>query len=155
MANFTVCVQEKDFDVALLQRELVGDELGAGAVAAFTGYVRCDNPDTLLALELEHYSGMTQKCIQGILVEASERWPLFAASVVHRVGKLAPGAQIVWVGVSAAHRPAAFDACEFVMDYLKVEAPFWKKEWRNSGSYWLDPMQSDTARAQEWNTGSD
>lgn len=150
MASLTVRVQHEDFDIAVLQRQLLLGSEEEGAIATFTGYVRSPSTDGLLALELEHYPGMTQKSITAILVEASERWPLFAATVVHRVGKLPAGAQIVWVGCSSAHREAAFSACEFAMDYLKVSAPFWKKEWRQDGAHWLDARSADDARANRW-----
>jgi molybdopterin synthase catalytic subunit len=101
-------------------------------------------------MELEHYPGMTEKSIAAILQEASERWPLLAAAVVHRVGKLQPGDQIVWVGVSSAHREAAFSACEFIMDYLKTRAPFWKRECGTEGARWVDARDSDEGRAERW-----
>ena len=136
MTDLTVRVQQEDFDTGLLQRQLLKGTAQEGAIATFTGYVRSSGSgDELHALELEHYPGMTQKSIQAILVEASERWPLQGATVVHRVGKLPPGAQIVWVGCSSAHREAALSSCEFVMDYLKIRAPFWKKEWRSDGAH--------------------
>jgi len=101
-------------------------------------------------MELEHYPGMTQRSIQGILEQASLRWPLLAASVVHRTGRLQAGDQIVWVGVASAHREAAFSACEFIMDYLKNEAPFWKKEVGPGGARWVEARAQDSARAARW-----
>ncbi len=101
-------------------------------------------------LELEHYPGMTEGSITQILEQAAERWPLLAASVVHRVGKLAMGDQIVWVGVASAHREAAFSACEFIMDYLKTRAPFWKKELGPEGEHWVSARQHDSSRAARW-----
>lgn len=124
----SVNIQKADFDVAALQRELLSGASNEGAVAAFTGYVRRTNEERpVQTMELEHYPGMTEKSIEAILQEATERWPVLAAAVVHRIGPLQTGDQIVWVGVSAAHRGAAFSACEFTMDYLKTRAPFWKK----------------------------
>ena len=101
-------------------------------------------------LELEHYPGMTEKSITAIMSEAAGRWPLLAAGVVHRVGDLVPGDRIVWVGVSSAHRGAAFSACEFIMDYLKTGAPFWKKEVGPEGEHWVAARASDDERAERW-----
>jgi len=107
-------------------------------------------------MELEHYPGMTERSIRDILERACGRWPLLAASVVHRVGRLAAGEQIVGVGVASAHREAAFSACEFIMDYLKNEAPFWKKEEGPQGAHWVEARAGDRARAERWgDTGAD
>ena len=144
-------VQERDFDVALLQRELLQGEAAEGALVTFTGYVRHSNSDRSVAtLALEHYPGMTERSINAIVEEAAVRWPLLALGVVHRVGNLKPAEQIVWVGVSASHREAAFAACEFVMDYLKTRAPFWKKETGPDGSHWVGARKSDADRAGSW-----
>lgn len=149
--KLSVRVQKDDFDVAALQRELLQGEAAEGAVATFTGYVRNSNNDRpVKALELEHYPGMTERSISSIVEEAGTRWPLQAVGVVHRVGALKPADQIVWVGVSASHREAAFAACEFVMDYLKTRAPFWKKETGPTGSAWVDARQCDAERAGRW-----
>lgn len=146
-----VSVQEADFDVAALQRELLGSGCREGAIATFTGYVRSDNEQIPVhSMELEHYPGMTEKSIKEIMLQATGRWPLLAASVVHRVGKLGPGDQIVWVGVASAHREAAFSACEFIMDYLKHKAPFWKKELGPRGEGWVAAREKDVARAERW-----
>ena len=154
MADVTelkVTVAEADFDIALLQRELLQGKCSEGAIATFTGYVRSENNERdVFTLELEHYPGMTEGSVGAILSEAAERWPLQSATVVHRVGKLQPGDQIVWVGVSSSHREAAFAACEFVMDYLKTRAPFWKKELGPDGACWVDARESDTDRASRW-----
>jgi len=146
-----VSVQLADFDVADLQRRLLAGSTEEGAVASFTGYVRgaADNGG-LQSMELEHYPGMTERSIRDILEQACGRWPLLAASVVHRVGRLAAGEQIVWVGVASAHREAAFSACEFIMDYLKNEAPFWKKEEGPQGAHWVDARADDRVRAERW-----
>ncbi len=147
----TVSICQEDFDPAELQRRLLAGDHGEGAVVCFTGYVRRDNAQHQVeSMELEHYPGMTEKSITAILQEASERWPLLAAAVVPRVGKLQPGDQIVWVGVSSAHREAAFSACEFIMDYLKTRAPFWKRECGTEGARWVDERDSDQGRAQRW-----
>lgn len=148
-----VSIQEGVFDIAALQETLLGESCHEGAIATFTGYVRTRNANkTVNLLELEHYPGMTEKSIEEILREASERWPLLGAGVVHRVGILKPGDPIVWVGISSAHREAAFSACEFVMDYLKTKAPFWKKETGPQGSTWVDARESDGDRALRWQT---
>jgi molybdopterin synthase catalytic subunit len=150
-AYLRAIVQEADFDVAALQSSLLAGMSEEGAVATFTGYVRRANDDRhVSALELEHYPGMTEKSITAILQEAVERWPVLAASVVHRVGKLSPGDQIVWVGVASAHREAAFTACEFIMDYLKTRAPFWKKEMGPTGETWVAVREHDAGRAARW-----
>jgi molybdopterin synthase catalytic subunit len=149
--RISVCVQESDFDVARLQSSLLTDACEEGAIAAFTGYVRRDNENRQVdSLELEHYPGMTEASIRDIMQQAVGRWPLLAAGVVHRVGKLYPGDQIVWVGVASRHREAAFSACEFIMDYLKTRAPFWKKEQGGGNEQWVSARQVDSARAARW-----
>ncbi|SRR6056297_687109 len=146
-----VSIQQQDFDVGVLQQSLLGNAAAEGAVATFTGYVRNQPPEqALTALELEHYPGMTEASIAAIIERAMERWPLLAAAVVHRVGKLRPGEQIVWVGVAAAHREAAFDGCECIMDYLKTGAPFWKKEHMAGGARWVEARAGDADRAGRW-----
>lgn len=155
-ASLSVSVQEADFDIAELQRNLLGAGHKEGAIACFTGYVRARNEQrTVHTMALEHYPGMTEKSIRQILEQAAGRWPLYAAAVVHRVGSLGPGDQIVWVGVSSAHREAAFSACEYVMDYLKTRAPFWKKELGPDGGRWVDARVTDEARAGRWGQGED
>lgn len=149
--QLTVSIQTEDFDVAELQRSLLCSAAVAGAVATFTGYVRASNENRNVdTMELEHYPGMTQKSIQDILMEAAGRWPVQAASVVHRVGPLRPGDQIVWVGVSSSHRGESFAACEFIMDFLKTRAPFWKKELGPHGGSWVDARETDDERARRW-----
>jgi molybdopterin synthase catalytic subunit len=153
--QYTIAVHAADFDPADLQRSLLTQDGKEGAVVAFTGYVRADNSGKavqVLELELEHYPGMTEKSIQQIVEEAFSRWPLIKAAVVHRVGRLAVGDQIVWVGVSSAHREAAYEACAFIMDFLKTRAPFWKKEHGAEGSQWVDARESDLVRADKWRT---
>lgn len=147
----TVAVQHDDFDIAQLQRALIAGEHGEGAIATFTGYVRRQNEQRdVETLFLEHYPGMTERSIKDIMLEAARRWPLLSASTVHRVGELHPGDQIVWVGVSSSHREAAFAATEFIMDYLKTRAPFWKKEGGAQGEQWVQSRESDHERAQRW-----
>jgi len=113
--------------------------------------VRCANEERQVhTLELEHYPGMTESSIMKITKQATARWPLLAAAVVHRVGTLSPGDPIVWVGVASTHREAAFSACEFIMDYLKTRAPFWKKEVGPGGPRWVAARQQDDHRAARW-----
>ena len=131
--------------------EILSALQNAGAVVTFTGQVRGGTgADTLLAMELEHYSGMTEASIQGIADEAIARWPLLGINVVHRVGRLLPGEPIVFVGTASEHRAAAFAAAEFIMDYLKTRAPFWKKEITASGELWVDARETDTQAARRW-----
>ena len=146
-------VQQADFDPAALQAALLagGEPEDAGAVASFTGLVRRPPGDAVFTgLTLEHYPGMTERAIREILDEAAGRWALRALGVVHRIGELAPGARIVWVGAAAAHRGDAFAACEFTMDYLKTRAPFWKKEHRGGEARWVEARSADLDRAARW-----
>ena len=122
-----------------------------GAVVTFTGKVRNHNlGEHVSALTLEHYPGMTEKALAEIVEEARGRWPLQRISVIHRVGALFPGDEIVFVGVSAAHRGAAFDSAEFIMDYLKTRAPFWKREATPEGDRWVEARDSDQLAAGRW-----
>jgi len=122
-----------------------------GAVVTFTGKVRNHNlGDSVAALTLEHYPGMTEKALQEIVDEARGRWPLQRVSVIHRIGELFPGDEIVFVGVTSAHRSSAFAAAEFIMDYLKTRAPFWKREATEQGDRWVDARDSDHQAAQRW-----
>jgi molybdopterin synthase catalytic subunit len=122
-----------------------------GAVVTFAGLVREQGEQgALLGMELEHYPGMTEASIAGIVEEAQQRWPLLAVRVIHRVGRLLPGDNIVFVGVAASHRAAAFAAAEFIMDYLKTRAPFWKKEITTAGEYWVEQKHSDVSAGLRW-----
>lgn len=122
-----------------------------GAVVTFTGKVRNHNlGDDVAAMTLEHYPGMTEKALQEIIDEARQRWPLQRVSVIHRIGELFPGDEIVFVGVTSAHRRSAFAAAEFIMDYLKTRAPFWKRETTDQGDRWVDARSSDHEAAQRW-----
>ncbi|NYS29832.1 molybdopterin synthase catalytic subunit MoaE [Pantoea sp. WMus005] len=138
------------FDMAEAYRWLAAcDE--DGAVVTFTGKVRNHNlGDNVAALTLEHYPGMTEKALQEIIDAARERWPLQRVTVIHRVGELFPGDEIVLVGVTSAHRGSAFSAAEFIMDYLKTRAPFWKREATEQGHRWVDARDSDHQAAQRW-----
>ncbi|WP_297482373.1 molybdopterin synthase catalytic subunit MoaE [uncultured Photobacterium sp.] len=145
-----ILVQHEDFSVADEYAKLAdGNE--AGAVVTFIGKVRDFNQgDVVTGLSLEHYPGMTEKALQEIIVQARSRWPLLQTRVIHRVGDLELGDQIVFVGVTSAHRGAAFEACEFIMDYLKTRAPFWKKEQTPSESRWVDARETDNSAADRW-----
>jgi molybdopterin synthase catalytic subunit len=146
-----VRVQTGDVDVGAEIAQLRAGDTGVGAVAAFVGTVRDVNDASQVSgLTLEHYAGMTEAALEAIVDEARRRFDIRDALVVHRVGPLAPGDQIVLVVVTSAHRGTAFDACEFVMDYLKTRAPFWKKERRPDGERWVDARASDDEAAQRW-----
>jgi len=144
-------VQQAPFDAGAEQRALLAGRTDIGAVVCFTGLVRDFNETPeVTALTLEHYPGMTESALGAIVAEAGERWPLDGVRVIHRVGRLAPGDPIVLVAVASAHRRAAFEACDFIMDYLKTRAPFWKKEHATGGDYWVAERDSDHADASRW-----
>jgi molybdopterin synthase catalytic subunit len=146
-----VRVQTEDFDLAREIDALRGRDARIGAVAAFVGLVRDVNDAAAVStLTLEHYPGMTEKALAGIVDEARTRWEIYDATVIHRVGELKPTDQIVLVAVSSAHRGEAFAACEFIMDYLKTRAPFWKKEQTPEGARWVEARTSDDEAAARW-----
>lgn len=147
----TVRVQTGDFDVGAEIARLRADDKSVGAIAAFIGTVRDINDDaTVSGLTLEHYPGMTEAALEAIVDEARRRFDIRDALIVHRVGALAPGDQIVLVVVTSAHRGMAFDACAFAMDILKTRAPFWKKERLPDGERWVEARASDDEAAQRW-----
>jgi molybdopterin synthase catalytic subunit len=147
----TVRIQTADFDVGRELDALRAGDPRVGAVAAFIGTVRDVNDGTTVAaMTLEHYPGMTEKALAAIVDEAKARWDVIDVLVVHRVGPLAPADQIVLVGVTSAHRGQAFAACEFIMDYLKTRAPFWKKEMTPDGARWVEARASDDDAAARW-----
>lgn len=147
-----VSIQTQDFDVAAQLDAL--EALGGGGVACFTGVVRSE--DGLIALELEQYPAMTQAQVGRIVEQAWERWPLLGASVIHRFGRLEPGARIVFVGTASRHRTAALESCAFLIDWLKSEAPFWKKEYFADGATgWVEAREDDVAKAKAWRAGAD
>ena len=152
--HIVVKVDDRDFDVGAECRALAAHSQRSGAIVQFVGIMRDSNQgDDVLSMELEHYPGMTENCISEIVTSAQRRWALFAATVIHRVGVFQPQDQIVFVGVSAAHRGDAFQACEFIMDYLKTEAPFWKKERiLNGEERWVDARQTDRQALSRWQT---
>lgn len=146
-----VRVQVEPFDAGVEVNALHAANLGIGAVASFVGYVRDYNDgQDVRGMFLEHYPGMTEKALQKIVIEAEQRWPLLRVEVLHRVGRLQPGEPIVFVGTASAHRQAAFDACNFIMDYLKTRAPFWKKEDTPEGERWVEGRASDQQALQRW-----
>ena len=145
-----VRVQVEDFDVSTEIAELRACQAAVGAVCAFMGTVRDNSGASVLGMELEHYPGMTEKAIEAMIDAALARFDILDARVVHRVGSLAPTEPIVLVVVTSAHRHAAFQACEFLMDYLKTQAPFWKKEHGPQGAQWVDARVADDAALQRW-----
>ena len=146
-----VSIQQADFDLAQEVATLRAGDAGVGAVAAFVGTVRDRNDGSGVSLmELEHYPGMTERAIEAMIDEAMRRFDIRVARVVHRVGPLAPTDQIVLVAVTSAHRGEAFKACEFLMDYLKTQAPFWKKETTPDGARWVDARLADDEALQRW-----
>jgi molybdopterin synthase catalytic subunit len=155
----SVSVQQADFDAGAEIAALSDGRDDVGAVASFVGLVRADKAgaevgagDTaaVAAMTLEHYPGMTEKALEAIVGEARGRWDLFGVRVIHRVGRLLPGDRIVLVAVASSHRGEAFAACEFIMDYLKTRAPFWKKEETPDGGRWVDARESDDQAAVRW-----
>lgn len=148
---FSIAVQHEDFNVGDEYTDLVSGDKNAGAVVFFVGRVRGMNQSrSVTGLALEHYPGMTERVLEAILHEAKQRWELNSARIVHRVGKLYLSDQIVFVGVTSKHREHAFLAAEFLMDYLKSRAPFWKKEMTAQGEVWVEENQKDTDAIQRW-----
>ena len=146
-----VRVQTEDFDVSAEIAALREGNPKVGAVASFVGIVRdLNDGDEVATLTLEHYPGMTEKSLEDIVAQAKQRWDIYDALVVHRVGTLQPLDQIVLVVVTSAHRGESFKACEFLMDYLKTRAPFWKKEVTPQGSRWVEARASDDTAADRW-----
>ncbi len=146
-----VSIQTEDFDLSTEVARLRETEKGIGAVCSFIGTVRDRNDgQSVSTMELEHYPGMTEKSIEAMIDEAHQRFDIFGARVIHRVGLLQPLDQIVLVAVSSAHRGQSFQACEFLMDYLKTQAPFWKKEQTPEGARWVDARVSDDAALARW-----
>ena len=146
-----VSIQVEDFDLGAEVAALHMGDIGVGAVASFIGTVRQSSEgQSVSEMELEHYPGMTERSIEAMIDEAMRRFDIRAARVVHRVGVLAAGAQIMMVAVASAHRGHAFQACEFLMDYLKTQAPFWKKETTPDGSRWVDARVADDAALARW-----
>lgn len=149
----SVCIQSHDFSVQTEYEHLRSlNKNHTGAICTFTALVRefGDRPD-IQGMFLEHYPGMTESSLEKIILQAKAKWDILHAKVIHRVGSLHVSDQIVFVGVSSSHRAEAFAACEFIMDYLKTDAPFWKKEISQHGSEWVEAKDSDKARKTKWN----
>jgi molybdopterin synthase catalytic subunit len=147
----TVRVQAGDFDLGLEVERMTQGNPAIGAVASFVGLVRNVNDDSgVSGMTLEHYPGMTERALEDIVAQARARWDLADVLVIHRHGKLAPGDRIVLVVAAGAHRGDAFAACEFIMDYLKTRAPFWKKEQTAQGERWVEARAADDRAAQRW-----
>ena len=152
MSNSSIRIQEKDFDLSAEIAALRKGDPRVGAVVSFLGTVRDMNDGSQVkGMTLEHYPGMTEKALQEILDQAKARWDIYQTLVIHRVGPLLPEDQIVLVAVTSAHRGEAFAACEFIMDYLKTAAPFWKKEDTPEGARWVDSRVTDEAAMARWN----
>ena len=155
-----VSVQEQDFNIGLEHENLRVRAGDPGAIVTFSGLVREiydtseSASDVVSGLFLEHYPGMTERCLEDIVKQAAKRWPLLAARIIHRVGELGPKEQIVFVGTASAHRHAAFESAMFIMDYLKSQAPFWKKQKSEDGSQWIVSRASDAAAIKKWDLGS-
>jgi len=146
-----VRVQLDDFDLGIELARLRAGQPGVGALVSFVGTVRDMNDGASVSeMELEHYPGMTEQALADIVAQAYARWPLLGALVIHRVGPLLPLEQIVLVACGAAHRGEAFAACEFIIDYLKTDAPFWKKEQTPDGARWVDARDSDDSAKAKW-----
>ena len=151
----SVRVQGEDFDIGVEVARLAASRTGIGAIVTFTGIVRAESGGkTLAAMTLEHYPGMTEAELARVESEANARWPLQGSLIIHRVGRLKPGDNIVLVVTASAHRQAAFAAADFLMDYLKTRAPFWKKELSADGKeLWVDARESDEAATERWRRG--
>ena len=155
MSALSVSIQIEDFDIGQEHLALRAQDERVGAVCSFLGTVRSQNDRLpVTAMALEHYPGMTEKSIMAMLTQAQEKFDIYAARVIHRIGDLMPGDQIVWVGVTSAHRGQSFQACEFLMDYLKTQAPFWKKELTPQGHRWVDARVSDDQALKRWGIDS-
>jgi molybdopterin synthase catalytic subunit len=148
----TVRVQTQDFDVAAELRAMRAADPKVGAIVSFIGLARdLNEQQAVCSLTLEHYPGMTERALEQIVAQAHGRWDIRQALIVHRVGTLAPLDQIVLVAVSSMHRHEAFDACRFLIDYLKTDAPFWKREVRPDGAHWVEARASDEQARAAWN----
>jgi molybdopterin synthase catalytic subunit len=151
MSALSVSIKTEDFDIGQEHLALRAQDERVGAVCSFFGTVRSQNDGLpVTAMALEHYPGMTEKSIMAMLTQAQDKFDIYAARVIHRIGDLMPGDQIVWVGVTSAHRGQSFQACEFLIDYLKTQAPFWKKEQTPSGARWVDARVSDDDALSRW-----
>ena len=155
MNSDQLSTQNEDFSIAEEYRQLRAQAGDAGAVVTFTGLVREmyqaeDQGSKIDSLFLEHYPGMTEKCLLEIIQQAETQWPLLAVRVIHRIGELKPGEQIVMVATASAHRHAAFDAAQYIMDFLKSKAPFWKRQSSGEDSHWVESRESDAEAIERW-----
>jgi len=155
MNSDQLSIQNEDFSIAEEYRQLRAQAGDAGAVVTFTGLVREmyqaeDQGSKIDSLFLEHYPGMTEKCLLEIIQQAETQWPLLAVRVIHRIGELKPGEQIVMVATASAHRHAAFDAAQYIMDFLKSKAPFWKRQSSGEDSHWVESRESDAEAIERW-----
>lgn len=146
----SVHIQKENFDHAEQYQHLYNDAPKIGAIVTFCGLVRDFDQGLGNSLTLEHFPGMTEKSLAAIIDQAKDRWPIINARIIHRIGKLSLGEQIVFVGVNSEHRKAAFAACEFIMDYLKTDAPFWKKAITSEKEYWVEAKASDQFEKEKW-----
>ena len=147
----SVSIQHEDFDVGVVIAELRATSNNVGAMVSFVGLVRDSSYDEKVEnILVEHYPGMSEKALHKIIEEARQRWDLLAVKVIHRVGTLGPNDQIVLVATASSHRGHAFSACEFIIDYLKTDAPFWKKEVKNQGGEWVVTKDGDVQRMERW-----
>lgn len=148
----SVSIQHEDFDVGAVMAEMRATSNNVGAMVSFVGLVRDLSYDEKVEnIFVEHYPGMSEKALNKIIDEAKQRWDLLAVKVIHRVGTLGPNDQIVLVATASSHRGHAFSGCEFIIDYLKTDAPFWKKEVKNQGGEWVVTKDSDVQRMERWN----
>lgn len=151
----SVSIQYEDFDVGAVMAELRATSNNVGAMVSFVGLVRDFSYDEKVEnIFVEHYPGMSEKALNKIIAEAKQRWELLAVKVIHRVGKLGANEQIVLVATASSHRGNAFSSCEFIIDYLKTDAPFWKKEVKNQGGEWVVTKDSDVKRMERWGRSS-
>jgi molybdopterin synthase catalytic subunit len=148
--NLSISIQTDDFSHSDEYQTLCNDAPSIGAIVTFCGLVREFDDGRGEALFLEHFEGMTEKTLTHICEQAAQRWPIISARIIHRIGPMNLGEQIVFVGINSAHRKAAFHACEFIMDFLKTDAPFWKKAITSDSEYWVEAKTSDQAASETW-----
>lgn len=151
VSKVKVSIQKQDFSIATETELLRQQTANVGALVTFSGLVRdLDEKVKVSALFLEHYPGMTERSLQDIVRRAEQRWSILSSTIIHRIGKLNAGEQIVFVGVTSEHRQDAFAACEFIMDFLKTQAPFWKKSCDAAGEHWVSAKESDELAKEKW-----
>lgn len=153
--NAYIAIQTDDFSHAVQYQALSDDAPKIGAIVTFTGLVRDFDDGQGRGLFLEHYPAMTEKVLHSITAQAAKRWPIINSRIIHRIGEMSLGEQIVFVGVNSAHRDAAFNACRYIMDFLKTDAPFWKKALNHDKDYWIDAKASDQQAKNTWDNPQD